>query len=49
VLLLMFGAAGLHSRASWAVEGITGFVLLSFGIGWLPMKLGLRRLKHFEA
>jgi ABC-2 type transport system permease protein len=48
VLLLVFGAAGLHARASWAVEGITGFALLSFGIGWLPLKLGLRQLKNFE-
>jgi hypothetical protein len=40
VLLLVFGAAGLHSRAGWAVEGIGGFVLLSLGIGWLPLKLG---------
>jgi len=49
VLLLVFGAAGLHSRAGWAVEGIGGFVLLSLGIGWLPLKLGLRQLKNFEA
>jgi len=49
VLLLVFGAAGLHSRASWTVEGIGGFVLLSLGIGWLPLKLGLRQLKNFEA
>jgi ABC-2 type transport system permease protein len=48
VLLLMFGAAGLHAHASWAVEGITGFVLLSVGIGWLPLKFGLRQLKNFE-
>jgi ABC-2 type transport system permease protein len=49
VLLLMFGAAGLHARANWAVEGIIGFMLLSFCIGWLPLKLGLRQLKNFEA
>ena len=49
VLLLVFGAAGLHARAAWAGEGIAGFVLLSFAIGWLPLKLGLRRLKDFEA
>jgi hypothetical protein len=45
----MFGAAGLHARQSWAVEGIAGFVLLSLCIGWLPLKFGLRRLKDFEA
>ena len=49
VLLLVFGAAGLHSRASWAAEGITGFVLLSIGIGWLPLRFGLQQLKNFEA
>ena len=49
LLLLVFGAASLHSRASLAVAGIAGFVLLSFGIGWLPLKLGLRQLKDFEA
>ncbi len=49
VLLLVFAAAGLHARASWAVEGIAGFVLLSVGIGWLPLKLGLRQLQDFEA
>ena len=27
----------------------TGFALLSFLIGWLPMKFGLKRLKNFEA
>jgi ABC-2 type transport system permease protein len=49
VLLLVFGAVGLHSRASWAAEGITGFVLLSVGIGWLPLRFGLQQLKNFEA
>jgi ABC-2 type transport system permease protein len=49
VLLLVFGAAGLHARASWAAEGITGFVLLSIGIGWLPLRFGLQQLKNFEA
>ena len=49
VLLLVFGAAGLHSRESWAVAGITGFVLLSVCIGWLPLRFGLQQLKNFEA
>jgi ABC-2 type transport system permease protein len=49
VLLLMFGAAGLHVRASWAAEGIAGFVLLSVCIGWLPLRFGLQQLKNFEA
>jgi hypothetical protein len=49
VLLLMFGAAGLHARASWAAEGIIGFVVLSICIGWLPLRFGLQQLKNFEA
>jgi len=49
VLLLVFGAAGLHSHEDWAMEGIVGFMLLSFCVGWLPLKLGLRQLKNFEA
>jgi ABC-2 type transport system permease protein len=48
VLLLVFGAAGRHAHTDWAMEGVTGFVVLSFCIGWLPLKLGLRQLKHFE-
>jgi ABC-2 type transport system permease protein len=49
VLLLFFGAAGLHAHESWAAEGITGFVLLSVCIGWLPLRFGLQQLKNFEA
>ena len=49
VLLLVFGAAGLHWRESWAAEGVIAFVLLSVCIGWLPLKFGLQQLKNFEA
>jgi ABC-2 type transport system permease protein len=48
VLLLVFAASGWHGRAIWTTEGISAFVLLSFLIGWLPLKLGLRQLKNFE-
>ena len=48
VLLLGFAATGWHGRASWAAEGIIAFVFLSFLVGWLPMKLGLRQLDNFE-
>jgi ABC-2 type transport system permease protein len=48
VLLLTFGAAGLHARASWAVAGISAFALLSMLIGWVPLKFGLRQLDKFE-
>ena len=47
--LLVTGGGGFHSRAGLAVVCIVGFVALSFVIGWLPMKWGLKRLKNFEA
>jgi hypothetical protein len=34
---------------NWTVESIVAFALLSFVIGWLPLKFGLERLKNFEA
>jgi ABC-2 type transport system permease protein len=49
VLLLGFGTTGLHDRASWAAESVIVFVLLSFLIGWMPLKLGVKHLKNFEA
>ena len=49
IALLVFGTIGLHARANWAVESVAGFMLLSFLIGWLPLKFGLERLKNFEA
>ena len=48
VLLLMFGAAGLHGHARLGGGRHRGFVLLSVCIGWLPLKLGLQQLKNFE-
>jgi hypothetical protein len=49
IALLVFGTIGLHWRVNWAAESIAAFLLLSFVIGWLPMKFGLQRLKDFEA
>jgi hypothetical protein len=49
IALLVFGTIGLHWRVNWAVESVAAFVLLSFLIGWLPLKFGLQRLKNFEA
>jgi len=49
VLLLGFGTSGWQGRVAWAAESIIAFVLLSFLIGWLPLKLGLWQLKDFEA
>jgi len=48
IALMVWGTMGLHGHTSWAVESVIGFVLLSFFIGWLPLKLGLRQLKNFE-
>jgi ABC-2 type transport system permease protein len=47
--LLVFGTMGLHGHESWAIESVVGFVLLSFLVGWLPLKMGLKHLKNFEA
>jgi ABC-2 type transport system permease protein len=49
IVLLVFGTTGLHAHEVWAVESVAGFVVLSFLIGWLPLKFGLRQLKNFEA
>jgi ABC-2 type transport system permease protein len=48
VLLLGFGTTGLHGRASWAVESVIAFLLLSFLFGWLPLRWGLQSLEKFE-
>ena len=48
VLLLGFGTGGGHGGATWAAESIFAFVILSFFIGWLPLKLGLWQLKNIE-
>jgi ABC-2 type transport system permease protein len=49
IALLVFGTMGLHLRVNWTVESVVAFLLLSVLIGWLPLKLGLKRLKNFEA
>lgn len=51
VLILGFGSAELAYAAPsqlLAVASIAGFILLSLMIGWLPLRFGLRRLRHFE-
>ena len=47
--LLVVGGGGFHPHVGLAFLCIAGFVLLSFMIGWLPMKWGLKHLKNFEA
>jgi len=48
IALLAFGTGGLHLRASWALGSTSAFVLLSFLIGWLPLRLALDRLEKIE-
>jgi ABC-2 type transport system permease protein len=48
VLVLGFGTGGFRAQARWVIESVCLFSLLSFAIGWLPLKLGLRRLKELE-
>ena len=51
VIMLAFGSP--ETNIHWPVElllvaSVVVFLLLSFVVGWLPMKLGLRHLKNFE-
>lgn len=51
VLVLAFGSAEMRNQApsqELALLSICGFIGLSFLLGWLPLKLGLRQLRHFE-
>ncbi len=48
VLLLGFGTTGLNPRTDYVFITVSSFVLLSFLIGWLPLKLGFRELRKFE-
>jgi ABC-2 type transport system permease protein len=48
IVLLLFGAGGLQAHISWTTGSIIAFVFLSITMGWLPMHLGLKRLKNYE-
>jgi ABC-2 type transport system permease protein len=48
VLLLGFGTTGLHPNQIWVFASVVGFTIFSGLIGWVPLKIGLRRLKDFE-
>jgi ABC-2 type transport system permease protein len=48
VLVLGFGTTGLHPHPGWVVASVAAFILLSFLIGLVPLRLGLRQLKKFE-
>ncbi|MDB6125431.1 MAG: hypothetical protein JWQ71_4424 [Pedosphaera sp.] len=51
VLMLAFGSAEMREQSPspyLAFFSICGFIGLSFVLGWVPLKLGLRQLKKFE-
>ncbi len=48
LLLLGFGTTGLHPNAAYVLSSVGGFAMLSFAIGWLPLKLGFRYLPTYE-
>ena len=51
VMILGFGSAEMAISApsqTLAAASIGGFIVLSLIIGWLPLRLGLRRLRHIE-
>ena len=47
--LLVLGGGGYHSHSDWVIASLIAFLLMSFLIGWLPMKLAMKQLKNFEA
>jgi ABC-2 type transport system permease protein len=47
--LLVLGGGGFHGHNDWVIVCLVSFVGLSLVIGWLPMHIGLKHLKHFEA
>ncbi len=49
LVLLILAGGGLRGGPEWVLAGVLGFVLLSFLLGWLPLKMGLKQLKNFEA
>jgi len=51
VFMLALGSAELANEGRpqfAAVASIACFLVISFLLGWLPLKFGLRRLRHFE-
>jgi ABC-2 type transport system permease protein len=51
IVFLAFGAPwSAATTVSWtqAASGWLGFAILSFAMGWIPMKLGLRRAEEME-
>jgi ABC-2 type transport system permease protein len=47
--LLVIGGGGFHGHVGWALLSIVLFVVISFLIGWLPLRIALSQLKNFES
>jgi len=47
--LLVLGGGGFHPHSDWVVFSLAAFVALSLAVGWVPIKVGLKQLKNFEA
>jgi len=47
--LLVIGGGGFHGHIGWALLSLVLFVVISFLIGWLPLRIGLTQLKNFES
>jgi ABC-2 type transport system permease protein len=48
LLMLGFGTTGLHPNPLWVLATVCGFTVLSFLIGWLPLRLAFRQLEKSE-
>jgi ABC-2 type transport system permease protein len=48
VLLLSLGTNNLFSERLWTMTSVTIFALISLVVGWLPLRLGLKRAGNFE-
>ena len=52
VVLLAFGAPWAQTRNAEgiirSVMCLSGFGVLSFGLGWVPLQFGLQRVRNFE-
>ncbi len=41
-------AAANNPSQTQMLASLAGFLALSIGLGWVPVQLGLRRVRHFE-
>ena len=48
ILILGLGTPGAHTRVASTVTSLAVFAMLSASVGWLPLKLGARQLRHLE-